>query len=253
MSLKPVLDSIDGLEEGLKPFYVEQDGTFRLDVEGGFKTHDEINGLTSALNKERDNRSKLEKTLKKFEGIENVEDALKAMDTVKNLDAKKLIDAGEVEKVKAEVAKAMQSKIDELQRHADDLKDQVKQKENILHQELIGGRFARSKFINEKLTIPPDMVQFRFGNQFQVKDGKVIAFDQHGNELYSKNKPGELAEFDEALELIVSSYQNKDSILKGNNATGPGVQTGGHRLPAGIDLDKISPAEMLNLARQQKR
>ena len=56
MSLKPVLDNLDGLDEAIAGLYVEQEGKYRLDVDGGFKTHEEINGLTTALNKERDAR-----------------------------------------------------------------------------------------------------------------------------------------------------------------------------------------------------
>lgn len=246
MALKPVLDSIDGLDDGMKALYVEQDGKYRLDVEGGFKTFEEINGLTSALNKEREAHSKLERQLKKFDGIEDPADALKAIETLKNLDAKKLIDAGEVDKIKAEVAKAMQSKIDELQ-------SAVEEKEKALAQELIGGAFARSKFVADKLAIPHDLVEARFGSAFKIEDGRRVAYDQHGNKLYSKERPGELADFDEALSLLVDQYPHKDSILKGSSATGAGVQN--PRIPnmGGVDLSKLSPAEKLNLARQQKR
>lgn len=219
MSLKPVLDNLDGVDEAMQPLYVESDGKYRLDVEGGFKLPDEINGLTSALNKERDARGKLEKQIKKFEGIEDPEAALKALETIQNLDQKKLIDAGEVEKVKSEVEKVYKAKLEE--------KDQaLQEKDSILARELIGGRFARSKFISEKMAIPPDLVEARFGSSFKIEQGRVIAYDQHGNQLYSKEKPGELAEFDEALSILVEQYPYKDSILKGSNATGPGAQPG---------------------------
>jgi hypothetical protein len=225
--LKPMLDSLDGLDETIAGLYVEKDGKYRLNVEGGFKTHEEINGLTTALNKERDARSKLEKQVKKFDGIEDPTEALKAIETMKNLDQKKLIDAGEVEKVKAEVTKAMQSKIDELQ-------NTVQEKENILTKELIGGRFARSKFIGEKMAIPHDLVEARFGQNFKIEEGRVVAYDQHGNKVYSQDRPGELAEFDEALNILVSQYPYKDSILKGSDAFGGGAPPSGtSRTPPG--------------------
>jgi hypothetical protein len=225
--LKPMLDSLDGLDETIAGLYVEKDGKYRLNVEGGFKTHEEINGLTTALNKERDARSKLEKQVKKFDGIEDPTEALKAIETLKNLDQKKLIDAGEVEKVKAEVTKAMQSKIDELQ-------NTVQEKENILTKELIGGRFARSKFIGEKMAIPHDLVEARFGQNFKIEEGRVVAYDQHGNKVYSQDRPGELAEFDEALNILVSQYPYKDSILKGSDAFGGGAPPSGtSRTPPG--------------------
>jgi hypothetical protein len=225
--LKPMLDSLDGLDETIAGLYVEKDGKYRLNVEGGFKTHEEINGLTTALNKERDARSKLEKQVKKFDGIEDPTEALKAIETMKNLDQKKLIDAGEVEKVKAEVTKAMQSKIDELQ-------NTVQEKENILTKELIGGRFARSKFIGEKMAIPHDLVEARFGQNFKIEEGQVVAYDQHGNKVYSQDRPGELADFDEALSALVNQYPYKDSILKGSDAFGGGAPPSGtSRTPPG--------------------
>lgn len=240
--LKPMLDNLEGLDETTAALYVENDGKYRLNVEGGFKTHDEINGLTTALNKERDARSKLEKQVKKFDGIEDPSEAMKAIETLKNLDQKKLIDAGEVEKVKAEVTKAMQSKIDELQ-------NAVQEKEGILTKELIGGRFARSKFIADKMAIPHDLVEARFGQNFKIEDGQVVAYDQHGNKVYSQDRPGELAEFDEALNTLVSQYPYKDSILKGSDISGSGAPPNGTR-PGATNWHNLSPIERLSAARK---
>jgi len=220
--LKPVLDTLDGLDEVTAGFYVEQDGKYRLQVEGGFKTNEEVTGLVKSLEKERENAVEAQKKLKKFDGIEDPSEAIKAIETMKNLDQKKLIDAGEVEKVKAEVTKAMQSKIDELQ-------NTVQEKESILTKELIGGRFARSKFIGEKMAIPHDLVEARFGQNFKIEDGQVTAYDQHGNKIYSQDRPGELADFDEALNTLVSQYPYKDSILKGSDASGSGAAPSGNK------------------------
>lgn len=240
--LKPILDTIDGLDAAISVLYIEKDGKYRLDIEGGFKTTEEVTGLTTALNKERDARSKLEKQVKKFEGIENPEDALKAIETLKNLDQKKLIDAGEVEKVKAEVTKAMQSKIDELQ-------SIVAEKDVILTKELIGGRFARSKFIADKMAIPHDLVEARFGQNFKIENGKVVAYDQHGNQIYSHDRPGELADFEEALNVMVEQYPYKDSILKGSSATGGGATPNGHGTGK-TNWHELSPIERLTAARK---
>lgn len=195
------------------------------------ETFSKVSQLVSESMSRKEKIRAMESKLKVFEGIDDLEawkaEAEKSMSTLKNMEDKKLIDAGEVEKVKEEVAKAMQSKIDELQRNLKDKDAVIQEKENFLHQELIGGRFARSQFINDRLAIPVDMVQHRFGANFKVVDGKVVAFDSTGNELFSKNKPGELADFDEALEMIVSAYPHKDAILRGSSASGAGVQGGG--------------------------
>lgn len=216
MPLVPVLESLEGVEESLHPLYVEKEGKFRLDVSGGFNTHEEVAGLTSALSKEREARGKLAKELKVYEGVGDPAVALKAIETLKSLDQKKLIDAGEVDKVKAEVTKAMQGKIDELH-------GLVKQKDDILTNELIGGRFSRSKFITERMTIPPDMAESRFRSQFKIEDGRVVGYNKGGEKIFSREKPGELAGFDESLMLMVDEYPYKDSILRGSTATGPGL------------------------------
>jgi hypothetical protein len=250
MSLKPVLSSLDEVEENLKGLYIEKDGKFRLDVDGGFKTHDEINGLTSALNKERDARNQLEKQVKQFEGIKDPAEALKALETIKNIDDKKLMDAGKVDELKAEIQKAMQEKLDKKQEIIDQLQGTVKEKEKTLHNELIGGRFARSEFIKEKLAILPDFVEARFGRHFMInEDGKVVARDGDGKEIYSKENPGSLADFDEALSILVDTHPDRDRIKKGSNATGAGFQGGKSGL-YGVDWHKMSPTERLNAARK---
>jgi hypothetical protein len=139
----------------------------------------------------------------------------------------------------------MQSKIDALQ-------TAIQEKDSILSRELIGGQFARSKFISEKMSIPHDLVEHRFGSAFKIEDGRVVAYDQHGNKLNSREKPGELAEFDEALTILVEQYPHKDSILRGGNGTGAGVSGGGQPHVA-KDWHNLPPVERLNAARQGKK
>lgn len=45
--------------------------------------------------------------------------------------------------------------------------------------------------------------------------------------IFSRARPGEVADFDEALETLIGGYQYKDSILKGSQAGGGGFQGGG--------------------------
>ena len=103
------------------------------------ETFSKVSQLVSESMGRKDKIRAMEAKLKAFEGIDDLEawkeEAEKSMSTMKNMEDKKLIDAGEVEKVKAEVAKAMQSKIDELQRNLKDKDAVIQEKENFLHQE----------------------------------------------------------------------------------------------------------------------
>lgn len=229
------------LKDG-KPVYRHSDGReIEFDAAQAFGKIGQLTGENTAY---KQRFQEAESKLKTFEGINDPAAALKALETVTNLDQKKLIDAGEVEKVKSEVSKAMQTQIDAIAVERDTFKTQ-------LFDEKIGGSFARSKMISEKLAIPSDLVQAKFGNSFKIEEGKVVALDSNGNKIFSRTRPGEIADFDEALEVLVDQYPHKDSILKASGATGSGANGGDNSSKAGKpDLSGLSPIERLARARE---
>lgn len=231
------------LQDG-KPVYVHEDGKeVAFDAPGTVATITRLNGEARS---HRERAEGAEGKLKGFEGIEDGAAARKALELVANLDAKKLVDAGEIEKVKMEVGKVYQAQLDELGTKAKTFEQQ-------LYEEKIGGAFSRSKLIGEKLAIPADMVQARFGQSFKIEDGKTVAYDQHGNKIYSRARPGELADFDEALESLVEQYPYRDHILKSSGANGGGAPAGGgggggKRTVSREQFAAMSPAEQGKLA-----
>ena len=64
------------------------------------------------------------------------------------------------------------------------------------------------------------MVQSVFGKHLKVEDGNVVAYDAHGNKLYSKARPGEAADFDEALEILVDQYPYRGGTPPGGKPSG---------------------------------
>lgn len=204
-------------EQGL-PLYIHDDGKeVAHDAPQTVATISRLNG-EAKTNRERYETA--ETSLKAFEGIEDPVAAKKALETLKNFDDKKLVDAGEVEKVKAEAIKAIEDKYAPIVQERDAFQSQ-------LHNELIGGGFSRSKFIQDNIAVPADMIQATFGKNFQIENGKVVAVGVDGQKIYSRTRPGEVADFDEALESLVGGYPHKDSILKGNQSGGGGFQAGG--------------------------
>lgn len=204
-------------EQGL-PLYIHDDGKeVAHDAPQTVATISRLNG-EAKTNRERYETA--ETSLKAFEGIEDPVAAKKALETLKNFDDKKLVDAGEVEKVKAEAIKAIEDKYAPIVQERDAFQSQ-------LHNELIGGGFSRSKFIQDNIAVPADMIQATFGKNFQIENGKVVAVGADGQKIYSRTRPGEVADFDEALESLVGGYPHKDSILKGNQSGGGGFQAGG--------------------------
>lgn len=240
MTMKLKLDENNNVvvKDGM-PVYVHEDGK-EIPFDAN-KATVKIAELNSEAKQYREAKEAVEAKLKAFEGIDDPKAAIKALETVKNLDDKKLIDAGEVEKVKAEMRKTFDEQLAESKSHTEKLQSQ-------LHAELIGGSFARSKYAAEHLNLPSDVVQAFFGKHFSISDeGKVVAKFADGNEIYSRSRPGEKADFEEALEALVGAYPNKDAILKpsGTSGSGAGTGTGGGNAPKSLaecktDAEKIA-------------
>lgn len=202
-----------------KPVYVHDDGK-EIPFDAPQATQ-KIAQLNAEAKQHRLAKEEAETKLKTFEGIDDPAAAIKALATVKNYEDKKLIDAGEAEKVKAEAIKVYEGKVAEANAKAEKLQGQ-------LHAELIGGSFARSKFVAEKLAIPVDVAQAFFGKHFSIdENGKMLAKDSNGNEIFSRVQAGERAGFEEALETLVNAYPNRDQILKGSQSSGGGANPSG--------------------------
>lgn len=204
-----------------KPVYVHEDGKeVAFDAPQTIATISRLNGEAKA---HREAKEQFEAQAKAFEGLDPVK-VKEALNTVQNLDAKKLVDAGEVDKVKVEITEALKQTYEPQLQQLTQERDAVQQQ---LHKELIGGGFARSKFIQENIAVPVDMIQATFGQSFKIEEGKVVAYGADGQKIYSRTRPGEVADFDEALETLIGGYQYKDRILKGGQGSGGGFQGGG--------------------------
>lgn len=210
MKLKLDADGHVVVENGM-PVYVYPDGK-----EAPFDAAHAMGKITS-LNGEakshREAKEALEKQLGAFAGIDDPAKAKEAIELMTKLDQKKLIDAGAVDQVKAEITKVYEGKLAEATQRAEKLERQY-------YEEKIGGAFSSSEFIKEKLAIPVDFVQARFGQNFKMEEGKIVAYDNQGNRIFSRSKAGEPADFNEALELLVETYPQKDHILKAVNQSG---------------------------------
>jgi hypothetical protein len=205
------------VQEG-KPVYVHEDGKeVAFDASGTVST---ITRLNAEAKSHRERAESAEKSLKGFDGIADPAAARNALDVVSKLDQKKLVDAGEIDTVRNEISKAFQTQLDEANGKAQTYEQQ-------LYAEKIGGSFARSKYIADKLAVPVDMVQATFGQNLKIEEGKVVAYDTQGQKIFSRSRPGELADFDEAIETLVSQYPHRDHILKSSNANGGGAPNGG--------------------------
>lgn len=217
MKLKLTPEGHAVVQDG-KPVYVHDDGKeVAFDAVGTVAT---ITRLNAEAKGHRERAESAEAALKPFSGIEDAAKARKAMEMVANLDQKRLVDAGEKDRAIAEAIKAVEDKYAPAIKERDTLQSQ-------LHSYMVGGAFARSKFIAEKFaTKGPagvEIAQALFGSRLKVEDGKVVAYDANGAKLYSRARPGELADTEEAIELLVESHPHKAHLIVGSGASGGGA------------------------------
>ncbi len=246
----PKYKTIDGgiaADDKGNPVVINDDGT-----ETGVDAIHLINKIP-ALNSEaaghRKKAEELAKQLESFSGIEDPEAAIKAIETVKSLGDKELIDAGEAAKFKEEAInetkKVYEKKIEEIIGKAEALKGQV-------FKLMVSDRFKSSP-VMEKIIIPPDIAKEYFGKNFRVeeREGKRIVVGYMGdNPIYSKERPGEIASFDEALETIIDSYPMKDRILKGSGGRGSGAPgnsggAGGAKVMQRSAFNELPPVQQM--------
>lgn len=228
MKLKTV--TIDGKEyaemrDG-KPIYVHQDGK-EIDFDAPAALS-KITALNGEAKGHRERAEAAETKLKAFDGIEDAEAARKALDTIKNLDEGKLITAGKVEEIKSAAKRAAEESVEAARKaHAQELEQTRGERDKYrtqLHSEKIGNAFARSKYIQDKIAIPVDLIQAMFGGRFSVEDDGRLVAKVDGTAVPSRTKFGEPAEFDEAMEILVGDYAHKDAILKGTGSSGTGAR-----------------------------
>jgi len=235
----------------LLPVFVHPDGKEApFDGDSTLSTISRLNGEAKT---HREAKEAAEAALKPFKdaGITDPAAAAKALTTVKNLDDKKLVDAGEVEKVKAAAVESVRKEYEPVVKERDTLKGQ-------LDSHLIGGAFSRSKFIADKFAAQGpagvEIAQALFSNRFKVEDGKLTAYDANGSKLFSRTRHGELADADEAIEMMVDAYPHKTSLLKGSGGSGGGAPGGGNGGGGGkktytrSQFDALSPQERMTVS-----
>jgi hypothetical protein len=227
-ALKLNLDTLDGIEEALKPLYVEKDGKFFLSVEGT----EDTSGLKTALQKERRDRAELEKKVKRWEGLGKSDEEI----------AKLLKDTEDAERKKAEAdgdhAKILKQHQDKWAKTEADLKSELDvaraSERNAIVGERIMGALGKDGATEEGLDLIPDRLASRI--HFDTKDGKRVLkiMQADGETPMAGTGPEGVATIDD---LVKEAKQKWPSLFKGTGATGSGTQPstgGGATTPAGI-------------------
>ena len=241
-----------------KPIFINTDGAEApFDADATVATIGRLNGEAKA---HRIAKEAAEAALKPFKdaGIEDAAAAAQAIALAKNIKDGDLVTAGKVQEIKDAATRTAQEQVANATRAAEEkqraLTEQNEKLTQNLNNHIIGGSFASSKFISEKLAIPADIAQKVFGDRFKVDNGKLVPMGPDGNPIFSATRHGEHADFEEALQVMVGQYANKDMILKGSGASGGGATGGGAGGGAGKTMtraafDAATPAAKAEFAK----
>lgn len=187
---KPVVKGADGKE-------------FTIDAIGA---QEKITALNTESKDHRLKAKQYKDELVKFEGIKDPAAAIEALSTVASMsDDHKL----EIGTLKTEMEKAYGLKLEEKDTSIADLTGK-------LYNLNVTKNFAISEVV-KKTILTPDIAASFFGKNFK-EDG--TATDSTGNVIYSKERPGEPANFEEAMTVLIDAYPGKEAILKAPSHSG---------------------------------
>lgn len=238
--MKPKLDENGNvvLQDSKVVYLDENDKDVVLDVDGLYKKIQVVN-TESATRKQK--IRDFETKFKPFEDIEDLDtwmgDAKKALETVQNLDDKKLVDADKIDELKKQIKEAYDGKMKDLAdgqlKEVNDLKGIILNKDSKIYNLLVSSEFSRSPFFSgeePKTVLLPDIAESYFGKHFKVEEneaGELIVAGYIGEDrIPSRNNPGEPANFEESIAEVIDKYPMKDRILRAGNL---GTGTHGNR------------------------
>jgi hypothetical protein len=199
-------------------------------------TLDNLNSRISNLEQEKDRFFEKNKTLteqlKPFKG-KDADEINKALETVKNLNDKALLDANGIQALKAEMRASFDDEKAQLKTSFQEEMDGINQERNadqqLIYKLMVTNRFASSEFFSgekPKTIYPPEDASKIFGEFFKVERGdngdvNIIARDRDNKVIMSKTNHGEPAQFDEAIEIIIEQHPNKNRFLRSSESRGP--------------------------------
>jgi hypothetical protein len=242
------------------PMYVRDNG---VEIEfDGAKAFDKITTLTAEATTSRQAKEAAEGAVNaaKAAGIDLTPEGLvaakKAIDTTANLNSGQLLTAGKVEEMKAALTATIEAqnaeKITAAKTRIAELETSLNDTTGTLNTYMIGNHFKGSEFLKTKAkNTPLSLIESTFAPQFRVEAGKLVAYKDKAftKRVFSNKNPGEDAEFEEAIEILVKDHPDRDHILSAPGGSGGGTGSSG-RVKNGIDLS-LSPEARINAARAQ--
>ena len=220
--------------------------------------HKKIGELNRESQQHREKAKDLATKLEPFADIEDLSEwkqkAEEALKTVANFNDKDWMKADKVENLKREITAAYEDKLkkaDKVYAEKEQSHLQVaEKKDEQIRRLLISNKFAVSKYFSgggdKSVTIlPSNIAEDHFGKHFKVEEGEngmpvTKAYYGNGDPVLSKINPGEAADFEEAIGLIIDNYPGRETILRSSGGgSGSGGGAGGSDDSSGAGLGSL--------------
>jgi len=234
-----------------KPVYIFDDG--REVAFDAKTTTDTIQNLKHDADENKTKLSSLQSLLDKNKDYD-FDAANAAVEKLKNIDDKTLLDAEGVESLKNQFAtnyaKETQDLIAQSAKQKADSDEALKISESKIAELHIGHGFGLSDFIKKNVLISPADAIRLWGDNFkyeQVGENLQLVGYQKGQKIYSVETAGEVAGFDEAFEKIFNSDPSSDRYRLSSQNGGSGGFGGGKDT---IDTSGMSGKEKLRHVRR---
>jgi len=208
--------------------------------------YQKIIDLGSENSKHRKKKNEVIERFGMFKDIEDLDEwkkeADKAIDAVSNFKDKDWMKVDKVDKLKKEMSDAYEEKL-----RIKDVSFADREKENGVVVEglnkqirklMVSNNFSTSKHFNgnDSITIlPANIAEDHFGKHFLVEEDAnknlvTKAYYSNGDIVLSKTNPGEPAEFEEAIGLIIDKYPGREGIVRASKggSGGSGGSGGGN-------------------------
>lgn len=223
MTLKAMLETLDGVDAAIQPLYTKgQDNKFYLSVDGMVPS--------ARLEEFRTNNITLKQALEKYDGVD-VETYRKLVEQDRKLKEKKMIDAGDLDKVVEERVKAMRAE------HETTLTTITKERDTLstkLSSVLIDSAVKSAAVSVGVVSTAVDDVVLRAKTIFQMKNGDVVAVNAKGDVIYGKDGVTPLS-IDEWVKDLKAGAPHLFEGMRGSGA--PGARGNGLQ---GVDTSKLS-------------
>ncbi len=233
MSLKYMVDTLDGVPDAVRPLYAEKDGKFVLAVDGVVPKEklDEFRDNNIALRRDMDAMRA------KFDGIDP-DEARKLAEQAQKQRDKKLVDAGRVDELLAERVAAMKAEFDKQTGTLASERDKLSTQLGGL---VVDGAIRDAAM---KAGVRPTAVEdvlLRGRVVFRLQDGKAVAFDG--------DKPlfGKAGEPLDVTEWVNGLADRAPHLFEPSRGAGTPPAGSGGRAPAGTIARGDHAAFLANL------